>query len=344
MKIRTVSGNLANLLPSDAILKVSAVVACSVQLGLSRDYAGLYTVKKTESSANAVTIYPATGEKIDGADSVTLATENEYKTLAPADGGWTVVDAYTTSPTLIAPTTLILNDTQPVNAVAAKVEIAAAVTTLLNTAGDKVEFEGSSFTYKASEPGATEYSDAAGLATLLGAVTGWDAAESGGKVTITAATAGIASNNKNAVLTIYSVKTAGGGESAKATCTIPAADLAQLAAGDSVTFDSVEYVKAAADNVATHAWKDTAGLISCIDVAENWVATASSSDVVITAAANGATGNDKDVDIIVRRKTASGVNGTVASKGTLYFHVDTIYLAKADNTIADANWVSSKLT
>ena len=103
MKIRTVSGNLANLLPSDAILKVSAVVACNVQLGLSRDYAGLYTVKKTESSANAVTIYPATGEKIDGADSVTLTTENEYKTLAPAEGGWTVVDAYTATPSLASP-------------------------------------------------------------------------------------------------------------------------------------------------------------------------------------------------------------------------------------------------
>ena len=103
MKIRTVSGNLVNLLPSDAILKVAAVVACSVQLGLSRDYAGLYTIKKTESSANAVTIYPATGEKIDGADSVTLTTENEYKTLAPAEGGWTVVDAYTATPSLASP-------------------------------------------------------------------------------------------------------------------------------------------------------------------------------------------------------------------------------------------------
>lgn len=103
MRIRTVSGNLVNLLPSDAILKVSAVVACSVQLGLSRDYAGLYTVKKTESSANAVTILPATGEKIDGADSVTLTTENEYKTLAPAEGGWTVVDAYTATPSLTSP-------------------------------------------------------------------------------------------------------------------------------------------------------------------------------------------------------------------------------------------------
>jgi len=103
MKIRTVSGNLVNLLPSDAILKVSAVVACSVQLGLSRDYAGLYTVKKTESSANAVTILPASGEKIDGADSVTLTTVNEYKTLAPAEGGWTVVDAYTATPSFTSP-------------------------------------------------------------------------------------------------------------------------------------------------------------------------------------------------------------------------------------------------
>ena len=103
MKIRTVSGNLVNLLPSDAILKVSAVVACSVQMGLSKGYAGLYTIKKTESSANAVTILPATGETIDGAASVTLTTVNEYKTLAPAEGGWTVVDAYTATPSLASP-------------------------------------------------------------------------------------------------------------------------------------------------------------------------------------------------------------------------------------------------
>ena len=103
MNIRNVSGNVVFLQPDDAILKVSAVVSCSVQLGLSRDYAGYYTIKKTESSANAVTILPASGQKIDGADSVTLTTENEYKTLAPAQGGWTVVDAYTATPALASP-------------------------------------------------------------------------------------------------------------------------------------------------------------------------------------------------------------------------------------------------
>jgi len=103
VKIRTVSGNQVFLLPSDAILKVSAVVACTVQLGASRDYAGYFTIKKTESSANAVTIVPASGEKIDGADSVILTTENEYKTLAPAEGGWTVVDSYTVTPSFNSP-------------------------------------------------------------------------------------------------------------------------------------------------------------------------------------------------------------------------------------------------
>lgn len=103
MNIRNVSGNVVFLQPDDAILKVSAVVSCSVQLGLSRDYAGYYTIKKTESSANAVTILPASGEKIDGADGVTLTTENEYKTLAPAEGGWTVVDSYTVTPSFNSP-------------------------------------------------------------------------------------------------------------------------------------------------------------------------------------------------------------------------------------------------
>jgi len=135
VKIRTVSGNQVFLLPSDAILKVSAVVACTVQLGASRDYAGCFTIKKTESSANAVTIVPASGEKIDGADSVTLTTENEYKTLAPAEGGWTVVDSYTATPSLASPvltTPLIADGDKGVTITSANQTHATPVVTIPN--------------------------------------------------------------------------------------------------------------------------------------------------------------------------------------------------------------------
>jgi hypothetical protein len=143
VKIRTVSGNQVFLLPSDAILKVSAVVACTVQLGASRDYAGYYTIKKTESSANAVTIVPASGEKIDGADSVTLTTENEYKTLAPAEGGWTVVDAYTATPSLASPvltTPKIADGDKGVTVTSANQTNATPVVTIPNIGGAADEF------------------------------------------------------------------------------------------------------------------------------------------------------------------------------------------------------------
>lgn len=143
MKIRTVSGNQVFLLPSDAILKVSAIVACTVQLGASRDYAGYFTIKKTESSANAVTIVPASGEKIDGADSVTLTTENEYKTLAPAEGGWTVVDAYTATPSLASPvltTPKIADGDKGVTVTSANQTNATPVVTIPNIGGAADEF------------------------------------------------------------------------------------------------------------------------------------------------------------------------------------------------------------
>ncbi len=103
MKVRYVSGNIVRILNTDALLKCSGIVAMGAYFETSKSYDGLYTIKKTDSSANAITIYPATGETIDGESSVTLTTENEYKTFAPVDGGWTVVDAYTVTPSFTSP-------------------------------------------------------------------------------------------------------------------------------------------------------------------------------------------------------------------------------------------------
>jgi len=50
------------------------------------------TVKKVDSSANAVTIYPAAGETFDGAASATLTKINDKKTFAPTNGGWVIID------------------------------------------------------------------------------------------------------------------------------------------------------------------------------------------------------------------------------------------------------------
>jgi hypothetical protein len=394
VKIRTVSGNQVFLLPSDAILKVSAVVACTVQLGASRDYAGYFTIKKTESSANAVTIVPASGEKIDGADSVTLTTENEYKTLAPAEGGWTVVDAYTATPSLASPvlTTpliadgdkgvtvtsanqthatpvvtipnigdaadeFVMKDTAqtltnktlttpvitlpeaslPLNAVASTVELAAALTALIGV-NDTVVFDGNTFTMVGSDPTAGQFTDVAGLNTLLNNLAAWNSVNDTGKLTISSVALGTSKNGTVATINKLVGSTSGGSEVAKSAVTIPAATLAQLAVGDTVTFDSVVYTKASATDVPTHAFADTAGLISCIDASATWAAAVSGSDIAITAAENGTANNDKPVDVDYKRTTASGTNGTTGSKGEIKFDATHIYICSAANTITDANW------
>ena len=394
MKIRTVSGNQVFLLPSDAILKVSAVVACTVQLGASRDYAGCFTIKKTESSANAVTIVPASGEKIDGADSVTLTTENEYKTLAPAEGGWTVVDSYTATPSLVSPvlTTPLIADgdkgvtvtsanqtdatpvvtipniggaadefvmkdtTQtltnktlttpvitlpeaslPLNATASTVELAAALTALIGV-NDTVVFDGNTFTMVGSGPTAIQFTDVAGLNTLLNNLAAWNSVNDTGKLTISSVALGTSKNGTVATINKLVGSTSGGSEVAKSAVTIPAATLAQLAVGDTVTFDSVVYTKASATDVPTHAFADTAGLISCIDASATWAAAASGSDIAITAAENGTANNDKPVDVDYKRTTASGTNGTPGSKGEIKFDATHIYICSAANTTTDANW------
>lgn len=96
MQLRTVSSSAATFELTDAILKCNcAANAISVQLHPSREYVEEVTIKKVESSANAVTITPYGTETIDGSASITLTALNEKKTLVAVDGGWSVVDNVT---------------------------------------------------------------------------------------------------------------------------------------------------------------------------------------------------------------------------------------------------------
>lgn len=400
MKIRTVSGNQVFLLPSDAILKVSAVVACTVQLGASRDYAGYFTIKKTESSANAVTIVPASGEKIDGADSVTLTTENEYKTLAPAEGGWTVVDSYTATPSLASPVlttpliadgddnvtitsadqthatpvvtipdigdaadefvmkdtaqtltnktlntpTLILQErAATLNAVAAAVTVEKVVIDEL-VAGDTVSFDSNAFAMVASNPGATEFTNLAGLVALVDALEAWEAAADTGAMDITAAVKGAAGNGEIVTVSHTAATTAGGiDESAKAACDVLSGEIGAMAAGDTIAFDGSTFTKVASD-AGEGEFTDTAGLITLLDALEDWVASASGSDVHIESAANGAAYNDRTVVITYKRTTASGEDGVAAAKGTVVFDATHIYICTGEQTVTDAYWKSAALS
>lgn len=52
---------------------------------------GPYSIKKSDSSSNAVTITPDGTETIDGDVSLILTIQNQAATLVFADGGWHIV-------------------------------------------------------------------------------------------------------------------------------------------------------------------------------------------------------------------------------------------------------------
>ncbi len=222
------------------------------------------------------------------------------------------------------------------NAVAASVELAKAVVDLISD-GDTVEFEGSTFTKVAGAPGDNQFSNAGELAGLFEALEAWAGVEAAGKVTVTAATKGVIGNNKTATVNILAGTTAGGGASAKSTVTIAAADIAQFANGDTVSFDGSTFTKADVTDAATGAFADTAGLKDCIDGMDDWTAVVNGSDIDVTAAADG-DNNGKTVDIDLKRTTSLGKDGTEGAKGDVLWDASNIYVCTATNSISGANW------
>ena len=105
MKTRNISSTIVYHEESDTMLNCNcASGATAVYLLSSATPYGDLTIKKVDSGANAITIYPASGETIDGASSTTIDDYNNHKTFSPVVGGWAVVDAYdSTSETLITP-------------------------------------------------------------------------------------------------------------------------------------------------------------------------------------------------------------------------------------------------
>lgn len=94
MQIRTVSSSTAYLETTDALLNCNcAVNAINVVLNPSKQYQGEFTIKKSDSGTNEVTITPNGTETIDGASSATLVFLNDKKILIPVSGGWSVIDS-----------------------------------------------------------------------------------------------------------------------------------------------------------------------------------------------------------------------------------------------------------
>ena len=233
-----------------------------------------------------------------------------------------------------------IGEVTPVDAVAATVVLAAADFAVVNN-DDEIEFDGKYYTKVASGANAEEleFTNAAGLAALINGLDAWGATETGGAVTITAATKGISGNGYPAMFSIKEATTADGAEAVKATATIEGATLARLATGDYVTFADRHFTKVASDPVvAAGEFEDTAGLIALIDALDDWGAELSTADITITAAENGEEFNDFDVFVILLRTTDSGVNGTPADKGTIVWDDDYIYVSTDESTISVSNW------
>ena len=76
-------------------------------------------------------------------------------------------------------------------------------------AGDTLEFDGNTFTKVASAPGATEFTNVAGLLSLIHALTDWTAVDSVGDILVTAAALG-AEWNGIPVMIVMTRTTAGG--------------------------------------------------------------------------------------------------------------------------------------
>lgn len=105
--IKYISADRAYIDPSDSVIVVDcSVTACAVYFSHpAANYKGTYTVKKSDTGSNAVTIYPFSGEDIDGASSVTLTYQGDYKTLAPVGDGFSVISPAALLATFATPVT-----------------------------------------------------------------------------------------------------------------------------------------------------------------------------------------------------------------------------------------------
>jgi len=225
----------------------------------------------------------------------------------------------------------------PVNATPTKLTLPVADLAILE-AGDTVGFEGATFTKVSSDPAAGEFIDAAGLAALLNALDGWTGAEDSGVVTATSDALGTAQNGKIATITHLGAMTSGGSELAKAVAKLTSSELAQLAVGDDVTFDSVTFTKAAVTSVPDNEFADVAGLISCIDGMTAWAAVLNGSDIDIEAAEVGAASNDKVINLIYYRASAGALAGTVGVANEICADESYIYHSVGASTAETANW------
>lgn len=93
MKTRTITSNVGYVNADDSVVKCSCKSsAISIYLNPSKSYPENFTIAKTDTTSNAITVYPNGSETIDGSASVTITGANSKKTFSPIDGGFSVID------------------------------------------------------------------------------------------------------------------------------------------------------------------------------------------------------------------------------------------------------------
>jgi len=281
----------------------------------------------------------ATDAEVTAALAALLATALSGSDATHAPTVKAVYDALALKANLTNPAfvSVGLPEKTPINATGTTLTLPVADLAILE-ASDTVGFEEATFTKVSSNPAAGEFNSAAELAALLNALEGWTGAENAGVVTATSDALGTAQNGKIATLTHLGAMTSGGSELEEAKAKLTSSELAQLAVGDDVTFDSVTFTKAAVTSVPANEFADVAGLISCINGMAAWTAVLNDSDIDIEATEVGAASNDKIINLLYYRASAGAIDGTVGVTNEICADADYIYHCVGANTVTGANW------
>jgi hypothetical protein len=188
-----------------AVLTITAATLAAMNNDEEISFAGQTFTKKGSTDAEAGEFADATGlaacinELLDGVWTATVDTDVTVTADVKGAAGNAVLAT-------IAITEATTAD--GAEAVAATATIDAGTLAVL-AAGDTVTFDGNTFTKVAEDAGAGEFTNAAGLITLLDALDDWGAADSSGDIVITAAANG-AEFNDVAVLVGLTRTPAGG--------------------------------------------------------------------------------------------------------------------------------------
>ena len=324
MIIKEVTSKIAYCNPSDAIVKCNCGSnAIAIYFGEAKNYAGVFTIRKVDSGANAVTIYPNTGETIDGEASVTLTTINEYKTLVPHQTGFTVIDAYTATPSLTSPiltTPKIADGDAGLTITSANQTHASAVATVpdIGDAADEFVMKDTAQTLTSKTlTSPTINTPVLRLPTTAPV-----------NAVASALTTSLAGANNDMVFTAKTKGVAGDSITvAYVDPGTPSASISVDVTGTAITI-----------SLATDATEPTPVITSTAANVKTAIEATPAAHALVGLANSGGDNGSGVVTALVATPLAGGVNGTVGAAGEIRADASYIFICTATNTVADGNW------